>query len=358
MNKIGEGSYGTVYKDKNRAVKQFKNTRTLIHEYAALLYLQDCEYIVKVEDIDIGNKTLSMELYDCNLRQWLTRNPYPRAEDVVCIAKSILRGLIELHDRGLCHGDLKPGNVLLRLNPFKVVLGDCGFVSISKYVKVDSTAPLYKDIKAENDISHDIYSFAIIFTELLAGPLNIKSTKEIPKNYKEIAALIDKRVSSPKAKELLIQSVNENKALRPTARQLYTELSGETITPWVAPDYKLRSYYNGTYNISKETRRDIKNNLSNLCKAKGINRSKKAYMALVHYLKANMIDPYYYTLYIAIFIFIISAMFSRLHLSLTDITRSTNDEYSIEDVQDALTNVITDPVTVSILLSPSKPKSS
>ena len=143
--KLGRGAYGKVIKKNNTAIKQFAYLPHVIQEHSALMYLKDCNYIVHETAVNLPKNELTMELYDMSLRHYLS-------SECCCVAcintilHNILMGMIELHDRQLSHSDLKPGNILIRKEPLKAVLGDCGFVSVSKYSKQQRTAHSYRDL--------------------------------------------------------------------------------------------------------------------------------------------------------------------------------------------------------------------
>src|SRR5579872_5242708 len=86
----------------------------LIQEYMAGVYLSDASHVVRIKSVDFKKLELSMELHDMSLRGWLEKNDNnPCFETRMGILKDIVIGLVELHERGLVHGDLKPGNILV-----------------------------------------------------------------------------------------------------------------------------------------------------------------------------------------------------------------------------------------------------
>src|SRR5436189_1973265 len=117
MNKkfLGEGAYGKVRAHNNLAVKTFNDLLPLVQEYAALKYLRDCDYIVKVDKVDFEQLELYMELYDDSLRGFISKHRGSKTylTKIDTIINHILKGLIEIHDRGLLHGDIKPSNILI-----------------------------------------------------------------------------------------------------------------------------------------------------------------------------------------------------------------------------------------------------
>src|SRR5689334_17210470 len=104
---LGRGTYGTVVKENNVAVKTYHKLPHLIQEYVALRYLDDCKYIVHAKDVLYDKNQLVMDLYDMSLNKWL-KSECSCNDCLQHIVHNILCGIIELHDRGLAHCDIKP----------------------------------------------------------------------------------------------------------------------------------------------------------------------------------------------------------------------------------------------------------
>ncbi len=168
---LGSGTYGQVSNEGGYAVKRFSNYLPMVAEYAMLKTLGDCPHVVKMVGADLRAQTITMELYDLDMGAWLTQHSNNgtmkeiRPQLIIAI-RSIMEALYELHRRDLVHGDIKPDNILVRLNPFKVVLGDCGFTSIKKYARIEHTAKVYRSDVLSRNGQHDIYSFAVILAQL------------------------------------------------------------------------------------------------------------------------------------------------------------------------------------------------
>ena len=311
MQEIGKGAYGIVKKQNNTAVKTFKKVVHLIQEYTALQYLSDCQYIVHAINVDYHKKELTMELYDCSLRQWLSK--YKKNNIVYKIIHDILCGLIELQDRHLSHSDLKPGNVLVQLNPFKCVLGDCGFVSIAKYSKQQRTAPNYRDIVIVNDQKHDMYSFGLCLLELL---YNVKPI--VYYTYQDINNVIDKHVDNKIHATLLKRLMNENRDKRPLAREVLDILSS------TCPKQSLKMFNDSpstpTYFKRHSTQYDVDilSTIKKGCKQLNIKRGIRGYQALLMYL-CEKNEHRYIDYYVAGLLIILSSLFSQKTPSITDV---------------------------------------
>ncbi len=125
LEKIGTGSFATVYRAKDRelgrevAIKQlhqeFLDDPARLDRYwqeAQLVASLHHPHIVTIFDIDRERGWLVMELMQGNLAERLA----DRQMDLTSLRTTIgncLRVLKYLHERGIVHGDIKPSNMMI-----------------------------------------------------------------------------------------------------------------------------------------------------------------------------------------------------------------------------------------------------
>mmetsp|Transcript_691 Transcript_691/g.1836 ORF Transcript_691/g.1836 Transcript_691/m.1836 type:complete len:315 (-) Transcript_691:530-1474(-) len=137
LEKIGEGTYGKVYKAKDIAsgkLVALKKTRlemeeegvpsTTLREISLLQMLSESNHIVKllaVEHTEENNKPclyLVFEYLSTDLKKWMDRNgkgpAHPLPKTVVKnLLYQLIKGLAHCHKHGVMHRDLKPQNLLV-----------------------------------------------------------------------------------------------------------------------------------------------------------------------------------------------------------------------------------------------------
>lgn len=350
---IGVGSYGTVFSKDNKAVKKFSKLSHLIQEYIALKYLNPCDYIVHAKDVDFANLELHMELFDESLRDWIEKRRKYHSEnnnDIMRVIHDIILGLIELHDRGLTHGDIKPSNILVMNKPFKLVLGDCGFTSIAKYAKVERTASVYRDPVISNEPSHDMFSFGICFLELISGVrINHQAS------YKELREITIKNVSNSEHQKLIYNLLHEDKNRRPDARFVLNRLFNENPPEWVPykiiNDNRLKNNGRIICSIPREYRSYIRKFMHEISNKYYINRSQKGYGALLVYLDDHKITYKLYKFHIAIVMMILSALFGKSGFREKNVLELCSNKYDISELYKTLENLLSDDVFIKLLLT-------
>ena len=376
---LGRGTYGEVHVRDGKAIKRFSKLSHLIQEYMALKYLDECDYVVHTRGVDFPNLELYMELYDCSLKKWLEERREGegvRREEIMDILRDILRGLVELHDRELAHGDLKPGNVLIRKRSLKAVLGDCGFVSIAKYAKVERTAAIYRDPVVSYDSTHDMFSFGVCFLEMTA---DIKINRQA--SYDELKHVVKEKVDNPEYRKILYNLLHSDKSRRPSARSLLYRLFSESPVKWVRPsvieasssssscsrhdastvgvkNYREHNHiisHNATSHVVSVLHKDrqyIRRLMKQTAHQFEINRGKKGYGALLSYIDNHRIESSLHRIYTAVTLMILSSIFGKSGFRQEQVMELCENKYSLSFVFRVLDEMLSDNVYVSILLAP------
>ena len=143
IEKIGEGTYGVVYKAKNRSTGELvalKKIRleaedegipsTAIREISILKELQHPN-IVRLHDVIHTEKklTLVFEYLDMDLKKFLDGSDnLLEGDQIQVLLYQLLRGISYCHDRRVLHRDLKPQNLLISThnNQVELKLADFG----------------------------------------------------------------------------------------------------------------------------------------------------------------------------------------------------------------------------------------
>lgn len=148
-------------------------------EASALAALSHPNVVALIESIEHeGQHLLLMELLEGgNLQKWMDRRP--DLAEILTVFAQICDGLEYIHDRGLVHRDLKPGNILFRrdgvpkiadlglvrrmgnrssLTQTGVMMGTAAYVSPEQILSTRETGP-----------AGDLYSLGVTLFEALTG---------------------------------------------------------------------------------------------------------------------------------------------------------------------------------------------
>jgi serine/threonine protein kinase len=123
---------------------------------------------------------IKMELMDTNLEHWLETNPDKIGdfETTKFITKEMLDALAFIHSNNIVHRDLKPNNILLNVQPNKLVAIKIGDFGLSREMKETDTS-LTVQVGGRNfsspemergdkyDLKTDIFSVGLICLVML-----------------------------------------------------------------------------------------------------------------------------------------------------------------------------------------------
>src|SRR6266540_4319493 len=215
VSKIGQGGSSVVYlaereSDKQQVVLKILNASPSLDETVLQRFVQEFDIIssidhpnvVKIYDRGFGDRHayIAMEYFpNGNLAEVIPQGLSGRqALSLLAQAASALR---EIHNRGIIHRDIKPGNLMMRADG-SIVLADFG---IAKRLGEDKGrtrqgelygTPYYispEQIEGSPATEQsDIYSLGIIFHEML--------TRQRPFEAESVSGLIALHVSAPRPK--------------------------------------------------------------------------------------------------------------------------------------------------------------
>lgn len=190
--KLGEGSYGVVYKVKKVSTGEFVAIKemnmslftdkvlvaALKTEIELMKNLQD-EHLLRLYDSNYGGKYtyLVLELCDSDLRAKMNKQGGKLSEaDAIAAFSHIMKGFKVLTSLGYIHRDIKPENTLVKGNTYKV--SDFGFsckadIDCIKKLDMICGTPLYMSPQLLREQAYtakcDIWSLGIMLYEIIFG---------------------------------------------------------------------------------------------------------------------------------------------------------------------------------------------
>jgi len=206
LQKIGEGTYGVVYKARNRETGQFialKKIRlenedegipsTAIREISILKEMIHPTIVSLLDVVNHDNKLyLVFEFLDQDLKKYMDSVSSVSAALVQSYIKQLLQGLTYCHQRRIVHRDLKPQNLLidkkgsLKIADFGLARAFC--VPVRQYTHEVVTlwyrAPEILLGSPTYSIPVDIWSAGCIFAELLTKKPLFPGDSEIDQLFK------------------------------------------------------------------------------------------------------------------------------------------------------------------------------
>lgn len=101
------------------------------------------------------------------LERWQRRRGRLQFDEIVTLGESLLGAVDHLHEAGLVHGDIKPGNVLSIENNWR--LADFGSVCRGGSADVRGYTPEYSPPEGGGSRSADLYAIGIVLCEMISG---------------------------------------------------------------------------------------------------------------------------------------------------------------------------------------------
>ncbi len=210
LNHVGKGGMGSVYRatdtetDRQVAVKIFRSSKARSPETSRRLRDREVKMLVSArhpnlvkffESGRVGDDYYySMEFVEENLLDWMRSGRRLELVDVAQVLRQTAGALAALHNQGVVHRDVKPGNILLDTDPsgaIHVKLTDLGIARIvdegdivrqQTHRKIPGT-PRYLSpeqiTRQPLDGRSDVFSLGVVAYELLSGekPFNADSSR-------------------------------------------------------------------------------------------------------------------------------------------------------------------------------------
>lgn len=249
LEKLGEGSYSTVYKakhKKNRSYHAIKcvtksslcksSTDNLVTEIKLLRSLTH-KYIVGLNDFFWDDKMIYIVLEYCNagnLSAFIrSRKSLPEATCKFFL-RQLACGIQYMRSNDICHFDLKPQNLLLTRNPnVTLKIADFGFAQHLKLGEINQKlkgSPLYMApeivCKHQYDAKADLWSIGVILYECLFGkaPYTSNTIEELLikiKNNDKITIPPNTRISA-ECNDLLTRLLQHDPCKRISFEEFFT----------------------------------------------------------------------------------------------------------------------------------------
>jgi len=204
LEKLGEGGMGVVYKahdttlNRNVALK-FLPDRVTKDETAKARFLQEAQAAAGLNHPNIctiygveeheGQLFIAMEYIDGGTLG--EKIPFAKSDDAIVIAAQIGEALQEAHSKGIVHRDIKADNIMLT-SKGQVKVMDFGLAKLKGSLKLTRTSSTVgtlgymapEQIQAgEVDYRSDIFSFGVLFFEMLTGKLPFRGEHEAAMVY-------------------------------------------------------------------------------------------------------------------------------------------------------------------------------
>lgn len=263
---IGRGAFGSVYMGSwgitRAAIKLYSliSEKPFVRECDALIQCRDCPYIINVlgfgrlpqtgNGSSSGGQIVEQKYYMASeytgartLRTLLTKLEWSELQwiEKEKMMLELLEACKYMHQRGVCHHDLKPENVLLSDESARVCVADFGMATLetSPFRRQGKGTLQYAPPEAlinEMDFASDIWSLGVMFFELCSHgelPFDGRTEQDLRNCIKrQNVAGIRQRFKVPPIWERIICDgmLHKDPSRRPSAEDIINELLSHGIS--------------------------------------------------------------------------------------------------------------------------------
>lgn len=187
----GEGGMGQVYQAWDRKRSTYVAVKTISEERFVKSFITEIEALIKLShpniirvygaglDNNAGVAYIVTEWIDGkDLSGVLKKRKYLGVGEVVHIFECVQKALHYIHYEGVCHCDIKPGNILLRNADNLAILGDFGLAHATHEQSGGGTPHfMAPELFNPNEkyrkysVASDIYALGVTLYQLLSGNL-------------------------------------------------------------------------------------------------------------------------------------------------------------------------------------------
>ena len=235
LNRLGSGAFGEVYKARKTSigkdyaikflrVQDERLQEQVLRELEAVDHFAHVDHpnVVSVEDRGevCGIPYILMGYAGDETLKTLLRSGPLGADRAANLFLQVLRGVAALHQHGIIHFDLKPGNVFIKGDVARV--GDYGLSKLMSESRATLSmgrgTPYYmapEMLRRRGDARSDVYSLGVIFYEMLLGEVPFKGDTEWEILRKHEADDVRVPASIPAGlREFLLRSLEKKPNLR------------------------------------------------------------------------------------------------------------------------------------------------
>ncbi|MEM7704584.1 MAG: protein kinase [Pseudomonadota bacterium] len=246
---IGEGGFGKVYRAYDSTLKrdvalklahrdregEGPNPADLVEEARRLARVRHPNVLtIHGAEIDDGQAGIWSELIEGDtLKQRINRDGPLGIEHTLAVARPLSEALAAIHEAGLVHGDIKPGNIMLQSDqtPILMDFGSGGEPGTPAFT--GSPVAMAPELLSGMPLSPetDIYAFGVVLYYLLTGtyPLKPLSLEELGEQSGRRS--IDGRALPRRLRALTLRCLASDPATRPTVAEVSDALASAAHRP-------------------------------------------------------------------------------------------------------------------------------